>query len=125
MGSAICLRTIHLCLYRSIPCLLRSTLANGGAVRGLGRDCNCREYSGCSGDIFFIVIRQKFHSENPPRISEMADGGYHRETIAAEYASRIRPRTDNGKNLSGIPTVGMPIIFRKNYKNVTHFHKEH
>jgi hypothetical protein len=45
----------------------------------LGRDCNCREYGGCSGDIFFIVIRQKFHSESPPRISEMTDGGHHRD----------------------------------------------
>jgi hypothetical protein len=90
-------------IVRSIPCLGRSILASGIAVRGLGRDCNCREYGGRSGDIFFIVVRQKFHSENPPRISEMADGGYHRQAIAPEYASCIRPRTGNGENLYGTP----------------------
>jgi hypothetical protein len=104
MGSAVCQPIIHHCLCRSIPCLGRSILANGGAVRGLGRDRNCREHGGRSGDIFFIVIRQKFHTENPPRISEMADGeSIIGRKIAAGHALCIRPRSDNGENLSGIP----------------------
>jgi hypothetical protein len=89
---------------RSIPCRDSGILASGGAVRGLGRDCNCREYGGCGGDVLFIVGRKKIHAETPPAISEMADGGFAIGTlIETLYALCIRPRSDNGDNLSGIP----------------------
>jgi hypothetical protein len=105
---------------------LRSILANGGAVRGLGRDRNCRECGGCSGDIFFIVVRQKFHSENPPIISEMTDGGKpsgRKSLPGMHYASGRDPAME--RTCPAFPTVGMSIIFRKIYGNVTFFRKAH
>jgi hypothetical protein len=75
MGSAVCQRILFRQLCRVIPCLARSILANGVAVRGLGRDGNCRECRDCGGDIFFRVSRQKIHLEKPPRIFEMAMAG--------------------------------------------------
>jgi hypothetical protein len=98
MGSAVCLRLLRPLLRGSVPCLGRNILAIGVAVRGYGRDGNCREYGGYGGDIFFIVIRREFHAADPPEILEMANGGFNIENpIAAGHALRIRPRSDNGE----------------------------
>ena len=76
MGSAICQCVVYHWLCRSIPCLGRGILASSSAVGGLRRDGNCRENGDGSGDIFFIVSRQKFHVVEPPRNFEMTDDGF-------------------------------------------------
>jgi hypothetical protein len=98
MGNAVGLHFLLLLLCSSIPCLGRNILAIRVAVGGFGRDRNCSEYGGCSGDMFLIVIRQEFHAVDPPGISEMADGGFAiGKQIAAGHALRIRPRSDDGE----------------------------